>query len=94
MDKMQGHRKHLASHSNCEAPQCFIAIRSLKQYGKVKVALLHVIIAQKKNQAAVFIDLSRKRGNSFHDCSQIVHDIFNLSPLGGRHTRITRGNPA
>lgn len=91
IDKMQGHRKHLASHSNCETPQCFIAIRSLKQYGKVKVALLHIIIAQKKSGSSVHWSIKQERQQ--FSWLYIVY-ILNLSSLGGRHARIMSGNPA
>lgn len=43
-----------------------------------------------KDQAVVFIDPLRRRDKSFHS---ICTGIFNLNPSGGRHARITCGNP-
>lgn len=48
-----------------------MAVLSLTQQGKVEAAPLHIIIAQ-ENQAAVFVELARKRGNGFQGCTQCV----------------------
>lgn len=72
IDKMQAHWDHLASHSKCKAPQC--VSQPFAPWNNMGRSKSHrcTLLLLRKHQAAVLIDLPRKRGKSFHGCTQYV----------------------